>query len=105
MPWAAVPMVISDEGENARALDIESDIFVLGKLIKEVTGIGAFISAAAVIGATHVGPSSNSLEGPAVPLAGRLQGNGGSGGGRGGAGADKKKQKKKTPRASPRRGW
>src|SRR5580765_7612951 len=69
MPWAAVPMIVSDEIENARAGDVQRHVFVFRKLIEEMAGIGAFVATAAVISAAHVGAHADALIRPALPLA------------------------------------
>ena len=69
VPWTAVPMVVASEVEDSRAGDVECDVFVFGELIEEMAGVGAFVSAAAIVGAAHVSASADALIRPAVPLA------------------------------------
>ena len=69
MPGAAVPVVVAGEVEHARALHVERHVAVVGELVEEVAGVGAFVAAAAVVGAAHVGPRADALAGPAFPQA------------------------------------
>ena len=79
MPRAAVPMVVASEVEESRAGDVECDVFVFGELIEEMAGVGAFVAAAAVISAAHVGAHADALIRPAVPLAVGIEANGNDG--------------------------
>jgi hypothetical protein len=83
VPRAAVPVVIADEIDLARAFDIQGDVAVLTQLIQEVRGIGPFVAARAIIGAAHVGADANALVGPAIPHAVGVQAHGDLGGGGG----------------------
>src|SRR5207302_4255119 len=67
MPGAAVPVIVAREVEDARALEVERDVEIVGELEEEMAGIGAFVAAAAVISASHVGAGADVLIGPAVP--------------------------------------
>src|ERR1700687_4821616 len=67
MPRTAMPVVVAREVENAGTGEIERHIEVVGKLIKEMTGIGGFISSGAIICAAHVGASAHAQVWPALP--------------------------------------
>ena len=69
MPRAAMPMVVAGEVKNAGACNIECDIEIVGGLIKEMAGVSAFVAAATVVSAPHVGADANALLWPKVPLA------------------------------------
>ena len=73
MPGAAMPMVVTREVEHARPLDVQRDVPVVGELVEEMAGVGAFVAAAAVVGAAHIGPRADPLAGPALPQAIRIQ--------------------------------
>lgn len=68
VPGAPVPVVVADEVEDAGRFQVEGDVEIIGFLVEEVGGVGAFVAAAAVVGAAHVGALADSLVGPAVPL-------------------------------------
>src|SRR5262249_27558972 len=65
---------------DARPLDVEGDVEVVGLLVKEVAGVGALVAAGAVVGAAHVGPRPDPLVRPAVPLAVGVEAHRGDGG-------------------------
>ena len=67
MPRAAVPMVAAHEVEHAGPGDIERDVVIIGELVNEMAGIGAFIAASAVVSAAHVGARADALVRPLVP--------------------------------------
>ncbi len=67
MPGAAVPVIVAREVEDAGILNIERDVEIVGELVEEMAGIGAFVAAGAVVGASHVGAGADALIGPAVP--------------------------------------
>jgi len=67
VPGTAMPMIVPDKVEYPAALHIQRDIPVRRKLIEEVGGIRGFVSAAAIIGASHVSPHADSLVGPTIP--------------------------------------
>jgi hypothetical protein len=73
VPRAAMPVVVSREVEDARALHIERDIEIAGELVEEVTGIGTFIAPAAIIGAAHVSARYDPLIGPSFPQPVRIE--------------------------------
>ena len=79
MPGAAVPVIVPREIEHAGAFDVESDIEVVRQLIKEMARVGAFVAAAPVVGAAHVGPSADALQRPLFPAAIGVQANGNDG--------------------------
>ena len=64
-----MPMVVAGKVENSRARDIQRDIEIVGRLIKEMTGVGPLVAAGAVVGAAHVGPDADPLIRPTLPLA------------------------------------
>ncbi|TMQ33658.1 MAG: hypothetical protein E6K70_11975 [Planctomycetota bacterium] len=68
-----MPVVKAGEVEDARALNVQSDIEVIGLLVEKVAGVGPFIASGAVIGATQVGAGADALVGPALPLAVGIQ--------------------------------
>src|SRR5262249_7678497 len=76
VPGAAVPVVETREVEDSRAGKIERDVLVVGKLVEEVAGVGAFVPAGAVVGAVHVRAGANPLKRPLVPLAIRIEADG-----------------------------
>ena len=67
MPGAAVPMIAPDEIENSQPGDIQRHVEIIGQLVQKMAGVGAFVSAAAIVGAPHVRPRADALIGPAVP--------------------------------------
>src|SRR6516162_9343925 len=73
MPRTSMPMVVAGEIKNSRSLNVQRHIPVLGQLVEKVTGVCAFISAAAIIRAAHVGAHANALVWPAVPLSVSIQ--------------------------------
>ena len=73
MPRAAVPVVVAREVKDAGAFHVERDVEIVGELVEEVTGVGAFIAPAAIIGAAHVGARSDPLVGPSLPQPVRIE--------------------------------
>ncbi len=67
MPRAAVPMIVASEVENARTFDIESDVEIVGDLVKEMAGVRPFVAAAPIVGAAHISPHPDPLLRPALP--------------------------------------
>ena len=63
-----MPVIITNKIENARPFDVECDVVVIGQLVEKMAAIGAFIAAAPIVGAAHVGAHSNALIRPARPL-------------------------------------
>ena len=68
-----MPVVVTREIEHARPLYIQRDILVLGKLIKKMAGVSAFVTAAPIVGAAHVSARADAQVRPAVPLAAGIQ--------------------------------
>ena len=68
-----MPMVIPREVEDARPLDIQRDVPVVGELVKEMAGVSAFVAAPAVVRAAHIRPCANPLVGLPFPQAIRIQ--------------------------------
>ncbi len=73
MPRAAVPMIVAGEVENARTFDIESDVEIVGDLVKEMAGVRPFVAAAPIVGAAHISPHPDPLLRPALPHAVGIQ--------------------------------
>src|SRR5438445_1976437 len=73
VPGTAMPMIAADEVEDARSGHIQRHIIIIGELIEKMAGVGAFVSAAAVVGAPQVSPRADALTGPAVPQAIRIE--------------------------------
>jgi len=46
VPGTAMPMVIAGKHENPSSLNIESNVEIIGKLVKKVRCIGAFVAPA-----------------------------------------------------------
>src|SRR5690242_17813680 len=76
MPRTSVPMIVTREIQNAAAFHIERHIAIVCKLVKKVTGVGAFVCPAAIVSAAHVSTDADALHWPAIPLTIRVQANG-----------------------------
>src|SRR5689334_22231056 len=61
-------MVVAREIENPLPRHVERDVVVVGELVEKMAGIGAFIAAAAVVSAAHVGANADPLVWPVFPL-------------------------------------
>src|SRR5215469_1423734 len=73
VPWAAMPVVVANEVQNAGALHIESDVAVGCKLIEKVGGIRGLVAASSIVSAAHVRTNSDALRGPAIPHSIRIE--------------------------------
>src|SRR5437868_1983155 len=68
MPWTAMPVVVSDEVNDARPLEVERHAAAPRKLIQEVAGVGRLVASTAIVGAAHGGQLSDAQIRPALPL-------------------------------------
>ena len=74
VPRAAMPVVVAGEVKHASSFHIERHIVVLGELVEKMARVRAFIAAAPVVGAAHVGARTDDpLIRPALPLPIRIQ--------------------------------
>src|SRR5437773_217586 len=55
VPGAAVPVVVTGKVQEARALDVESDVEVVGLLVEKVAGVSGVVVTGAVGGAADGG--------------------------------------------------
>src|SRR2546422_1925756 len=67
MPGTAMPMIVAREIKNAWACHIQCYVEIVGQLIEEMTGVGAFISPTAIVGAAHVSTHADALLRPSIP--------------------------------------
>ena len=67
MPGTSVPVIVAREVKNAGAFKVNRNIEIVRELVQVVACVGAFVSAAAIICAYHIGPGADSLIGPTIP--------------------------------------
>src|SRR5579875_868305 len=75
VPGAAVPVVVAGEVEDAGAFEVKCNIEIVGLLVEEMAGVGAFVASPTIVGAAEVSSHADPMIGPALPLAVGVQTN------------------------------
>ena len=67
VPRTSVPMVATDKIQYPAPGYVQRDVEIVGELVEEMAGVGAFVPAAPIVSAPHVSPGADALLRPAVP--------------------------------------